>query len=192
MQRINPLESYQTSVTLRKTSVRRVKAAILILSRHRFNFSEQRIFSWLLKFYLNHWRGQGRKPACLRRYNTDGYKYQIRPLYINQVLHAAATQRAMHSGESVSRMLDFAIRVYLPRLLEEVLTGSLPLRCASDKQYWQARYARRLNTAPVFISYRSSTEINTERGLHWLQKTEIIPKSGLSPWQILEVMQFAA
>lgn len=192
MRRISPLNNYQTSVTLRKASIRRVKAAILILSRHHFDFSEQRIFSWLLKFYLTHWRGHGKKSACLRRYNMDGVEYKIRPLYINQVLHAAVTQRAMHSGESVSRMLDFAIRVYLPRLLEEVLTGSLPLRCAGDKKYWQDRYACRLNTAPVFISYRCSTKINAERDLHWLQKTEIIPKAGLSPWQIIEIMQFAA
>ncbi len=179
-------------MTLRKDSIRRVKAAILILSRHHFDFSEQRIFSWLLKFYLTQWRGHGKKPACLRRYNMDGHEYKIRPLYINQVLHAAVTQRAMHSGESVSRILDFAIRVYLPRLLEEILTGSLPLRCVGDKQYWQNRHSHRLNTTPVFISYQSSTEVNTETGLHWLQKTEIIPKAGLSPWQILEVMRFAA
>ena len=192
MQRISPLESYHTSVTLRKRSIRRVKATIHVLSRHGLDFSEQRIFLWLLKSYLNQRGRLGKKPACLRRYNTDGHEYKIRPLYINQVLHAAVTQRAMHAGESVSRILDFAIRVYLPRLLEEVLTGSRPLRCAGDKKYWQDRYARRRNTTPVFISYRCSTEIHAEKGLHWLQKTEIIPKAGLSPWQILEVMHFAA
>lgn len=169
-----------------------MKAAIFILSRHGVNFSEQRIFSWLLKSYLNHRNKQGKKPARLRRYNVDGQKYKIRPLYVNQVLHAAVTQRAMHSGESVSRILDFAIRVYMPRLLEEILTGSLPFCSVGDKAYWKHRYSRRLNTAPVFISYKCSTVINAEKGLDWLQKTEIIPKAGLSPWQILEVMQFAA
>lgn len=192
MQRISPLSSYQTSVTLRKSSIRRVRAARWILSRNDFHFSEQSMFSWLLKLYLIHWKGCGRKPACLRRYNIDGRVYQIRPLCINQVLHAAVVERAMHSGESVSRMLDFAIRTYLPRLIEEVLSGSRELRHARDKQYWKQRYARRLNTASVFISYRSFTQINSKKGLHWWQNTEIIPKTGLSPWQILEIMHFAA
>ena len=165
---------------------------MLVLTRHRFEFSEQRIFSWVLKLYLQHWRGHGNKPACLRRYNVDGENYKIRPLYINQVLHAAVTERAMHSGESVSRMLDFAIRTYLPRMVEELLSGLRTSLREKSKQYWQDRYARRLNTTPIFISYTSSTELNHNSNLKWLQITEIIPKNGLSPWQILEVMQFAA
>ncbi len=192
MQRISPLDSYHTSVTLRMRSLRRVKAAILILSRQKIDFSEQRVFSWLLQYYLVHWHGRGKKNACLRRYNIEGQEYRIRPLYINQVLHAAVSQRAQHSGESVSRMLDFAVRVYLPRMLEEILSGSLPSRCHGDKDFWKRKYANRSNTSPVFISYQCSTQINTARSLQWVQITEMIPKSGLSPWQILEVMQFAS
>ena len=82
MERISPLEYYMTSITLRAVSVRRVRAVRRLLQRHGLKFSESRLSEELLRLYLRHWRGIGKKPATLRRYNIDGKDYQIRPLYI--------------------------------------------------------------------------------------------------------------
>ena len=122
MKQIHPLRSLKTSISLPSVSYRRLQAARKIFARHCIRYSEQEMYRRLFKFFLKNWRGRGLKTNGLRRYNVEGKEYEIRPLYINQVLYAAIWQRALHSGESVSRMLDLAIRVYLPRLLDSVLS----------------------------------------------------------------------
>lgn len=191
MQRINALQYYYTSVTLRARSVRRVRALRKLLSRAGIEFSESRVMDELLRLYLRLWRGQGVKPATLRRYNIDGQGYQVRPFYINRVLHAAATHRAMHSGESLSRMLDFAIRNYARRLLEGFLRSGRLLSIEQRKN-WSARYARRRNREEFFISYKCRTDENQFANLSWFQQCSTIMKKGLSAEQIIECLQNTA
>jgi len=178
MQPINALEYYHTSVTLRARSVRRVRAVRKLLSRAGIEFSESRVFDELLRLYLRLWRGNGPKPVTLRRYNADGYAYRIRPFYINRVLHAAAAQRAMHSGESLSRMLDFAIRHYSRRLVEGFLS-SAKFVSSADRNRWSERYRLRRHREAFFISYFCETRSNLAASLIWHQQSSLIMKKGL-------------
>lgn len=189
MQYISPLKNHSTSLSVRRHSYRRLSAALAILARNRVHLSEQDLYRLLLKLYLRHWRGSGRKTRLPRRYNRTGYDYLIRPLYINQVLYASVWQRAMHSGESVSRMLDFAVRIYLPRLLEELLSGAQ----TGNKSYWNTRRTNRHHVyGDFFINYECNTRINRLGNLEYSQEMRIIPKNGLSPWQIMTCLQTAA
>ena len=189
MQYISPLKNHSSSVSLRCPSYRRLAAARTLLSRNGLFLSEQDLYRSLLKLFLHHWRGRGRKTGRPRRYNQTGCDYVIRPLYINQVLYAALWQRALHSGESVSRMLDFALRFYLPRLMEELLSGAR----SSNAPYWnRRRLARRHSRGDFFINYECKTRINVCGNLEYVQEARIIPKNGLSPWQILTCLQTAA
>lgn len=191
MQPINALEYYHTSVTLRARSVRRVRAVRKLLSRAGIEFSESRVFDELLRLYLRLWRGNGPKPATLRRYNTDGHAYRIRPFYINRVLHAVAAQRAMHSGESLSRMLDFAIRRYSQRLLEDSMSSSRFLSLA-DRNRWSERYRLRRHREAFFISYVCKTQTNLAASLMLHQQSSLILKKGLSPAEIFVCMKNSA
>ena len=187
MKNLHPLKNLKTSISLPRASYRRLQAARAILTRHGIHYSDQEVYRRLFKFFLKNWRGRGLKTNGLRRYNADGKSYEIHPLYINQVLHAALHQRSVHSGESISRMLDAAIRIYLPRLLESLLGQD------NNSGYWGARYLRRRHRYPdFFINYTCRTRQNDERQLEYEQYTEIISKSDLSPMQIWNLMLSAA
>lgn len=188
MKSISPIVHRRTSVSLPGASYRRVCAARLIFARHRIYYSDQEIYRRLFKLFLKCWRGQGPKTNGLRRYNRDGRLYGVHPLYINQVLYAALWQRALHSGESVSRMLDVAIRVYLPRLLESLLG-----QAGAASKYWKARYNRRSGTFPdFFINYTCQTRNNDGANLCYLQETKLISKSNLSVMEIWDLLHRAA
>jgi hypothetical protein len=177
MKKISPTQYHMTSVSLPQVAYRRLTAARRIFARHGVIYSDQEIYRRLFKHYLKNWRGRGRKTNGLRRYNCDGKSYEVHALYINQMLHAALWQRATHSGESVSRMLDVAIRVYLPRLLEEILRYSSSIR---NGAYWAARYLRRKDQYPeFFINYQCRTERNDSKGLKYLQKVVILSNAEL-------------
>lgn len=195
MKRIHPFQCKKSSISLPRASYRRLLASQKIFTRNGKYLSEQEIYRRLFKLYLKNWRGRGLKTSGLRRYNADGKGYQIRPLYINQVLLAALWERSFHSGESISRMLDVAIRVYLPRLVEQLLQqpslGSI--RSTRNSPYWAHRISRRIKQYPdFFINYACKTLKNDGERLEYSQGTVIIPKSGLSPIQILDLMQIAA
>lgn len=194
MKQIHPLRSLKTSVSLPHLSYRRMQAARKIFGRHGIFYSEQEIYRRLFKFFLRNWRGRGLKTNALRRYNADGKEYTIRPLYINQVLYAALWQRALHSGESVSRMLDLAIRVYLPRLLESLLGQSDVSRRPDKKNaYWAIRYRlRKSRYTDFFINYACRTQKNDSAVLEYSQSTEIISKEQLSIMEIWNLMLTAA
>jgi hypothetical protein len=176
MKTITPQNCHKTSISLPHISYRRLSTARKIFARNGIVYSDQEIYRRLFKHYLKNWRGHGLKTNGLRRYNADGKAYEIHPLYINQVLYAALWQRALHSGESVSRMLDVAIRVYLPRLLEELLRDSGPgMKVGRNAAYWDFRYRRRLRQYPdFFINYRCKTERNDSGGLEYLQSARIL------------------
>jgi hypothetical protein len=181
MKKISPMQYHKTSVSLPRRSYRRLTAARRIFTRHGIVYSDQEIYRRLFKHYLKNWRGRGRKTNGLRRYNCDGKAYEVHALYINQVLHAALWHRAVHSGESISRMLDVAIRVYLPRLLEEILSYSARVSAsARNKAFWISRYLRRRNQYPdFFINYECRTEKNDGKRLQYLQKVEILSETEL-------------
>lgn len=194
MKRIHPFKCLKTSVSLPDTAYRRLCAGRKIFARNGIYYSEQEIYRRLLKYYLKNWRGRGLKTNRTRRYNADGKSYQVHSLYVNQVLYAALWQRALHSGESISRMLDCAIRVYLPRLLEGLLgqpnsRGFLSVNSA----YWAHRYQRRkVRYSDFFINYVCETLQNDAQGLEYSQKLQILHKSDLSLMQIWEMLNIAA
>jgi len=181
MKKISPIRYHKTSVSLPEGAYRRLTAARRIFARHGIIYSDQEIYRRLFKHYLKNWRGRGQKTNGLRRYNRDGKSYEVHALYINQVLHAALWHRAMHSGESISRMLDVAIRIYIPRLLEEILCYSAQVMTfRRNKAFWNSRYARRKHQYPeFFINYQCRTEKNDPKGLHYMQKVEILSETEL-------------
>lgn len=194
MKKIHPSHRQKTSVSLPAASYRRLCAGRKVFFRNGIHYSDQEIYRRLLKFYLKNWRGRGRKTNGLRRYNADGKSYAVHPLYVNQVLHAALWQRAIHSGESISRMLDCAIRIYLPRLLESLLCVEFPgVIPRGNAAYWSARYLRRKRRYPdFFINYECRTPRNDAEGLDYLQNMRIISKANLSPMQIWDLLHTAA
>ncbi len=197
MQYISPLQYRSTSVTIRATSRRKLCAALKILRRNGVFWSESELLRRLAKIYLRHWRGTGLKSAAARRYNIGktGVAYVRVAWYVDKVLHAILWQRAMHSGESISRMLDFAIRHYLPRLMEESLRSPMPgcARAARNHAYWESRFQCRFNPQPdLFITYQCQTEQNSPAGLSYRQDYQIYRKTGLSAGDILYLMQHAA
>ncbi len=184
MQEIFADKYYLTSVSLRPGSKRRLKAALLILARNGIVWSESELLQRLAKVYLRHWRGRKKKSASLRRKNASiaGIRYVRVPWYVNRVLYAALHERALHSGEAVSRMLDFAIRYFMPRFMEELLREPMP-GCAfaqRNLKYWRARYKERKNPRPeIFVTYQCKTELNAPGGLAYRQEYRILTKKQL-------------
>jgi hypothetical protein len=175
-----------TSVSLRRASQRRVRAALKILRRNGIIWSESEILFRLAKMYLAAWRGFGEKSDTARRYSLKGAqhgKYVRMPWYVDRVVHAALWERSVHSGLSISRMLDFAIRYYVPRLMEYLLPNPYN-RCRRAQRnfaYWHARAERRFpKRAAIFITYSWSTERNDRTGLNFHQESRYLTKEQLS------------
>lgn len=184
MERVSSLKYRWTSVTLREASRRRFQAALRILRRNGVEWSESELLRRLAKTYLRHWRGRGVSAVTGRRYNVSirGEKYVRMAWYIDQMLSAILSERALHSGESISRMLDFAIRHYLPRLIEEILRAPMPgcTRAARNQAYWLSRYLRRHKPqSEIFITYQSHTHENSPKGLKYTLEYQILTKSEL-------------
>ena len=188
MQRISPDEYHLTSVSLRSGSKRRLKAARKVLSRNGVEWSESELLKQLAKVFLRHWRGEKLKSASARRYNDSvGVPYVRMAWYVNKVLYSVLWQRAIHSGESISRMLDFAIRTYMPRLLEEVLRSPVLdcRRAQRNHKYWQARYGRRHSPRlEVFVTYQCRTDHNFSGGLKYVEEYRILSKKQLFGEQV--------
>ena len=174
MQEHSNLEFHKSSVSLSKSAIRRLRATQIILLRNNAPFSEQALFSHLLRLYLRRWRGHGKKAATLRRYNIDGRNYEIRPLYVNQLLYAAIWQRAIHSGVSISRMLNFAIHRLSRRLIEEILSSqNIQPR---NKDFWKRLYHNRVpKLRPAIINYVCKTKENSYGCLEYVQSLRIRP-----------------
>jgi len=167
-----------TSISLREISRRRVKAAVQILRRNGVSWSESEILQRLAKFYLSAWRGQGEKADSARRYNAESgrWSYVRMAWYVDRVIYAALWERSTHAGQSISRMLDFAIRYYLPRLVEIALSNpyNRNKRAVSNFVYWDARCANRMPKRPErFVTYAWITTANDSRNLIFNQETRL-------------------
>ncbi len=124
-----------TSVSIRSDSFGQMKSAQTVLAGKAIIRTEQEMFRDLLQIYLCKWRGGGSRTSSLRRYNLKGKNYIIKSLYIESGFSAALWTRAVHSGVTISRMLDFAIRYYLSTyvnqqysLLAGISTGELSIQ----------------------------------------------------------------
>lgn len=170
---------HKTSVSLRTNSYRRLTAALRILARNRVVLSEQDLMRRLLRMFLTSWRGRKSKSKTARRYNLTTCDYVRRPAYFSHALYAALWQRGTHSGASISRMLDSAIRHYLPRLMETLL-AQMPFSPFETKNspYWRERHCRRYagkrSILSGFITYGCNTEANVGPSLKWHQETHFI------------------
>jgi len=179
MQNILSSQYHHSSVSIRITSHNRMKKALSLLRRHDILLSESEIYRRLLNIYLRFWRGRAGKSATARRYNTKGVGFVIRPWYVNRVLYSVAWERSMHSGESVSRMLDFAIRRYLPRLVKGLIS-TIPNSVADsdyEELFGQLHFGKRnRNPFDFFINYSCRTETNQSARLRYVQETTLVPK----------------
>ena len=174
MQVLSSIQFHRTSISLSRKSIRRLRATQLILTRNEIFIAEQQLYAQFFRLYLKRWRGHGKKSATLRRYNRDGRKYAIRPLYINQILYATLWQRAIHSGVSVSRILNFAIYYFSRRLLEDMI--STKRANGKNFDYWKAlNRLRKPVTSEYFINYECKTIQNGKTGLKYLQNTIFRP-----------------
>lgn len=197
MQTINSEQYHSTSVSLRKVSRRRFWAALKILRRNGVPWSESELLRRLAKLYLRHWRGRGVKSATARRYNREfaGEKYVRVAWYVDRVLYAVLWERSVHTGESISRQLDFAIRHYMPRLLEEFLSSPMPgsARARRNHTYWRNRLEKRPHPQPdVFITYECCTAENSHSALRYAQEYRIYRKNELSSGDILYLLRRAS
>lgn len=197
MNTISPLRFHRTSLSLRPRIYRKARAALLILRRNGVVWSESELFSRIAKVYLQRWRGNGLKSATSRRYNAriSSQAYVVRPWCVDQMLYASLWERTVHSGQSVSRLVDFALRNFLRSFLESILRTPMPrhARAQRNAEYWRARYAQRRRTFPdLFINYSCVTRENAKGNLEYVQRIEIIPKTGLSPGDILYLMRHTA
>ncbi len=181
MQSITADEYHLTSVSLRPGSKRCLRAARKILDRNGVKWSDSELLQEVAKVFLRHWRGNGLKSATARRYNVSvGPCYIRMAWYVNKVLYSVLWQRAIHSGESISRMLDFSIRTYMPRLLEEILRSPRrdSLRSQRNWSYWNSRFHQRHKPQQkIFVTYQCKTEYNEASGLKYLQEYRVLTKN---------------
>ncbi len=186
MQNISSTGCYRTSVALRPESYRRMRAALKILRRNGVRWSEAQLLSRLGRTYLVRWKGSGLKAASTRRCGARLSRQRSRrPWYVEEVLYALLWQRSVHSGQSVSRMVDFSIRVYLPRILEELLANPVRncTRSERNSRYWSQRQAER---KPVhrfrLITYSCKTEKNHLGELEYRQTAKFLtPETSFTP-----------
>ncbi len=188
MQFIRQSERRNTSITLTPRCKRRLLAAQIILARNGVIMSQSDILSHLIMLYLQAWRGKGLKSATLRRKNVQYKKKKIRyvqvSFYVDKVLYSVLWERAIHSGMSVSRMMEFAMRYYMRELMERTLRTPARgcKRAEVNWRYWAKRYEQRKRPKPkVFIIYQAKTMRNSSGRLKYHLKYEICPFERL--WQ---------
>lgn len=173
---------------IRRASFRRLQAACRILKRNRRNFSENHILCALLKEYLKSWRGKAAGAKGSRRYNLTGKKYIRRALYPQYALYRAAWLRGSHSGESVSRMIDFSIRCILPRILANLLAVLPKSRYETrNSEYWRRRwYGRKKPLPQLFLNYGECGSIIENHGQIWEQTLKFRPSNAtdIPPWDL--------
>lgn len=164
-----------TSVTLRTRTRVALRDAVGVLAGAGLQFSEQRLMRECLRTALKLWRGRQMIAARNRKYNRSAGPYEIVPFYTTEALRSAACARCHHAGMSLSRLVDFAVSHYLPRVLEYWLRFDYPWRDQQDAQAWREKYALRRNSTDFLISYKGITLENDGTRLNFSEKTEILP-----------------
>jgi len=137
--------------------------------------SEQRLLRECLRIALRLWRGHAGIARRCRRYNKSEGPYEIMPLYTTEAMRSVAWARCHHSGISLSRLVDFAITVYLQRVMEGWLRFPRPRHSAEDASLWAMSYNRRRHSSPFVISYEAKTQNNGSGLLRFSEKSEILP-----------------
>lgn len=164
-----------TSVTIRVAVRQAIKKARAQLAENRIEFSEQRLMRECLRLALKFWRGHKGLAARNKKYNKRVGPYEIVPFCTTESLRSAAWARCHHSGIALSRLMDFAIANYLPRVVEYWLRFDYHWRDKQDAESWRAKYAMRRNREDFVISYCAHTEKNDRMSLYYSEKTEILP-----------------
>lgn len=164
-----------TSVTMRTATRATLKAAVQALEARGLDFSEQRLMRECLRLALKFWRGRQNIARRNKRYNPCAGPYEIVPFYTSEALRSVAWARCHHSGISLSRMMDFAVAHYLPRVIEGWLCVDFYWRSREDVAGWKAKYALRRNSAEFIISYETRTDNNNGIVLDFCEKSEILP-----------------
>jgi hypothetical protein len=173
-----------TSVTIRKNVHSCLKKAVSMLAERGLQFSEQRLMRECLRLALHLWRGQRGKARRNKRYNRKLGSYEIVPFYTTEALRSVAWLRCHHSGMSLSRLMDFAIRHYLDRVVEGWLSVDYVGRAEEDIAVWKAKYEKRRPAPGFIISYDNLTHKNDRIVLMFEERMEFKPWP-LPPTQFL-------
>lgn len=166
----------RTSVTLRYSTHSILRKAIPMFKQRGLDFSEQRLMRECLRIALKLWRGRRNIAERNRKYNARVGPYEIVPWYTTENLRAIAHARCHHAGMSLSRLMDFAIMTYLPRVIEYWLRYDYYWRDKQDASAWAEKYACRKRSERFVISYVSQTERNDGNILRYSETTTIIPR----------------
>lgn len=164
-----------TSLTMRSTLRRQLRDADTMLKESGVHLSEQRLMRECLRLALKFWRGRKHIAGRNRKYNKRIGPYEIVPFYTTEALRRVAHARCHHSGVSLSRLMDFAVANYLPRVIEYWLRFEYRNRDKSDAAAWREKYERRLNPSDFIISYEACTEKNNGAMLKYVETSEILP-----------------
>lgn len=165
----------RTSVTIRTSNRALLREASKSMRNRGVNFSEQRLMRECLRVTLKFWRGHKDRAARNKRYNYRTGPYEIAPFYTTEALRSVAWTRCHQAGISLSRVIDFAVRFYLPRVMEYWLRYAYRDQDRADAELWAARYQQRLHRDDFVISYEHRVVQNTETTLEFWEKTEIRP-----------------
>ncbi|MBX3721474.1 MAG: hypothetical protein KF713_06505 [Turneriella sp.] len=164
-----------TSVTMRSAIRATLKDAQTRLSAGGMNFSEQRLMRECLRLALRFWRGRRGMASRSRRYNARSGPYEIAPFYSTEALRQVSMLRCHHSGISLSRLMDFAVRHYLARVVESWLSVPFIGRDMTEVEFWKSKYAKRRHPHDFIITYASKIMKNEEFCLAYAEEYQIKP-----------------
>ena len=165
----------RTSLSIRKASRLKVKAAVIILNARGYEFSEQSLYRECLALALQFWKGRGGIAQRNTRYNHRKGEYEIVPFYTTEHLRRTVHARGHHAGISISRMVDFGIEVYLERIIERVLSRMHRGEFMHEVAMWKARYEKRHNRAAIIINYSHWTAKPQDSSLKFGEEVPITP-----------------
>lgn len=128
-----------------------------------------------LRFALKFWRGRKGKSARNRKYNKRTGPYEIMPFYTSEALRSVAWARCHQAGISLSRVMDFAVRVYLSRVIESWLRFDYSGQRQEDALIWEQSYSKRVDRSDFVISYQCKVSKSDKTGLIYGEETKILP-----------------
>jgi len=148
---------------------------VQLLAGKGLKYSEQRLMRDCLRLALKFWRGHGAIAACNKRYNKRLGHYEIVPFWSTEALRRVCWARCHHSGLSLSRLMDFAVSCYLPRVLEDWMANGPGWSSKDDLTLWRDKYHARKHRSAFIISYESETAQNDGYILRYWEKSQIEP-----------------